>query len=103
MVGILSLSWLGVAICSALVPMGVTGNPIADTGYCIEVKTPLAWGFSRIAPFIHDTFVFMATSFALMKNSYSYDNKSKLEAMVFGKYLPAFSKSLLRDGQAYYL
>ncbi len=83
--------------------MGVRGEPIANTGYCIEYKTPLAWEFARIVPFIHDTIVFMATSFALMRNSYSDDSKGKLEAIVFGKYLPAFSKSLLRDGQAYYL
>jgi len=103
MVAFLVLSWLCVLICSALVPLGVMGIPFANTNYCIEIKTPVSWALTRIPPFTHDTIVFAVTSFALMRSSYSDDNKGKLRTMVLGKYLPAFSKSLLRDGQAYYL
>ena len=103
-VGFLCMSWLGVLICSIFVPLGVTGYAIANTGYCIEVKTNLAQAFAIIPPFVHDSIVFIATSWALSKNSYSDEKaKDKLQAMFLGKYLPAFSKSLLRDGQAYYL
>jgi len=103
-VGLLSMSWLGVLICSILVPFGVSGYAIAKTGYCIEVKTALAGGFAEISPFVHDTIVFFATSWALSKSSYPHDNaKGKLQAMFLGKYLPTFSKSILHDGQAYYL
>ena len=104
MVGFLYTSWLGVLICSVFVPLGVTGYAIANTGYCIEVKTDLAQGLAIIPPFLHDSFVFFSTSWALSKNSYSDEKvKDKLQAMFLGKYLPAFSKSLLHDGQAYYL
>ena len=98
------MSWLGVLICSTLVPLGVTGDAIANTGYCIEVKTDLAGGFAEVPPFVHDTIVFWATSWALSQNSYSDDSaKGRMEAMFLGKYLPTFSKCLLHDGQAYYL
>ena len=102
-VGFLCMSWLGVLICSIFVSFGVMGYAIANTGYCIEAKTNLAEGFAVIAPFVHDSVVFAATSWALSKNSYSDTKIGKLQAMFLGKYLPAFSKSLLHDGQMYYL
>ena len=104
MVGFLCMSWLSVLISSVFVQLGVTGYAIANSGYCYEAKTKLAEGLAQLPPFLHDSFVFFATSWALSKNSYSDGGaKGKLRTMFLGKYLPAFSKSFLHNGQAYYL
>ena len=104
-VGFLCMSWLGVLISSIFVPLGVTGNAIANTSHCFEAKTKLAEGLAELPPLLHDSIVFFANSWALSKNSYSDDEalRGKLQAMFLGKYLPTLSKSLLHDGQAYYL
>ena len=53
---------------------------------------------------INDTLVFLAISWRLSCNSYDpYTLESGIRFLIFGDYLPVFSKVLLRDGQAYYL
>ena len=57
-----------------------------------------------IIPLINDTLVFLAITWSLSRNSYEpYTLKSGLKFLIFGDYLPLFSKAFLRDGQAYYL
>jgi len=54
--------------------------------------------------FIHDGLIFMAASWAFMRNSFSDVNvTNSIKVMVFGRNLPAFSKSILQNGQAYFL
>ena len=80
MVGFLSLSWLGVLIYSALNPMGVTGKPIANTGNCIEVK-PHYPGDPQ------DLFPLYTIPSCSWQPCLLFISKSKLEVMVWGKYL----------------
>ena len=57
-----------------------------------------------IIPLINDTLVFLAISWRLSRNSYEpYTLKSGIRFLIFGDYLPVFSKALLQNGQAYYL
>ena len=59
-----------------------------------------------IIPLINDTLVFLAITWRLSRNSYEpgpYTLKSGIRFLIFGDYLPVFSKALFRDGQAYYL
>ena len=57
-----------------------------------------------IIPLINDTLVFLAISWRLSRNSYEpYTLKSGIRFLIFADYLPVFSKTFLRDGQAYYL
>ena len=57
-----------------------------------------------IISLINDTLVFLAISWRLFRNSYEiYTVKSGIRFLIFGDYLPVFSKALLQDGQAYYL
>ena len=61
---------------------------------------------ATIIPLINDTVVFLVISWRLSRNSYEpgpYTVKSGIRFLIFGDYLPVFSKALLRDGQAYYL
>jgi hypothetical protein len=105
-VGFFSLTWLSVLGSSIALAINVHGIEIAQTGYCIEDKPQLVASLATILPAVHDAFVFWATSWAFAWNSLSpSDNRIKhgFNVMVLGKYLPAFSKSILHDGQAYYL
>ena len=57
-----------------------------------------------IIPLINDTLVFLAITWRLLRNSYvSRSLSSGIRILIFGDFLPAFSKALLKDGQAYYL
>jgi len=100
-----ALSWLSVLAISMAVPFGMTGMQIKNTAYCVEIKSkPHAILLSAIGPGIHDILIFMATIWALMKNSYTETNmKNSFNVMVLGRHLPAFSKSLLHNGQLYFL
>jgi hypothetical protein len=68
-------------------------------------KPPLVELMALLMPAVNDTLVFLATSWAFKWNSLapSGNVKEGLNIMVLGKNLPAFSKSILRNGQAYYL
>ena len=57
-----------------------------------------------VIPLIYDTCVFLAVSWRLSRNAYDpYTHSSGVRILIFGDYLPIFSKSLLQDGQIYYL
>ena len=59
---------------------------------------------ATIIPLINDTLVFLAITWRLFCNSYgSHTLRSGMRILIFGDYLPVFSKVLLKDGQAYYL
>jgi len=99
-----SITWLSVLGSCIAVSIGAMGINIGSTKYCLDFKSKMANAFSLFCPFIHDSLIFVATSWALMRCSYTDVNKKNgLEIMVLGKHLPAFSKSILRDGQFYYL
>jgi len=85
-------------------PFGVSAYSIPEGGYCIEIKSKLAYAMVDIPPLVHDTIVFLATSWAFISNSYRGLNlKNSMRVLIFGQFLPAFSRSVLRDGQLYYL
>ena len=59
---------------------------------------------TTIIPLINDTLAFIAISWRLSRNSYDpHTLESGIRMLIFGDYLPLFSKVLLQDGQAYYL
>jgi len=99
-----STAWLCVLAACIAVPIGSYGISIGTTKYCDHGLTGLANALSLFCPFIHDSFLFGATSLALVRNSHSGDTvKNGIRVMVFGRDLPAFSRAMLREGQAYYL
>jgi hypothetical protein len=101
-----SALWIGLLACSIIMPFGVSAYTIPISGYCIEIKSDLTTSLVELSPFIHDTIIFLATSWAFVSNSSAYQDmnlKNGLRILLSGNPLPAFSRSILRDGQLYYL
>jgi hypothetical protein len=99
-----SLSWLLSLGLSAHVPISGSAVHIGITKYCVFTRTKLSTSFVVFYPIFHETLVFLATAWALLGNSYIDVNFANgFKVVVMGKFLPAFSKSFLHDGQAFYL
>jgi hypothetical protein len=78
-------------------------GPTAHT-FCIKENINPFVAAAIIIPLINDTFVFLATTWRLSHISYArHTLENGFRLLVFGDYLPVFSKVLLQDGQAYYL
>jgi hypothetical protein len=99
------MTWLFVLGAHIFVPIVTSGANIGTTKYCfLQHRTNLANLLTSASVFIHDSLVFIATSWAFMRISFSNVNvKNGIGVMVFGRNLTPFSKSILRDGQAYFL
>ena len=96
--------WLAVVAACLTVIIGVDGVNIGPTRYCIDGEFKPYVTMATLTPLINDTCVFLAISFRLFCNSYARPTfKDGLRVFVFGDYLPMFSKTMLHDGQAYYL
>ena len=103
-VGFFAFMWLAVVAGMLTVTTGVTGAAIGDTKYCLNAKVESYVGAASIIPLVNDTLVFLAISYRLVTNSHmEYKWKDGFRTLVFGDYLPAFSRALLQDGQRYYL
>jgi len=103
-VAFFGLFWLAFLANSIAASIMVKGMPIGNTPYCAEGTSPTRAILSVIGPIVHDTLIFMATAWAFMKDSYIKTNvENSFNIIVLGRHLPAFSKSLLRDGQLYFL
>ena len=103
-VAFFGLSWLAFLANSIFVSMGVVGMQIGNTPYCAQASFQLQSILSTIIPTIHDSLIFMATTWVFMKNSNRKPSvENSFDIMVLGKNLLPLSKSLLRDGQLYFL
>ena len=103
-VAFFGLSWLAFLANSIFVSMSIVGMQIDNTPYCVEIKFQTQLIIGAIGPVVHDTLIFMATTWAFMKGSYIETNvENPFNTMVLVKHLLPFSKSLLRDGQLYFL
>lgn len=75
---------------------------VPGTDMCSLVR--IRGGFSYISIAIYDTLVYLAISWRLSALSKAGDHwKARMTALVTGKGLYRFSRSLLRSGQLYYL
>ena len=83
----------------------VTVNPASNRDpICINSGINPFIAATTIIPLVNDTLIFLAISWRLSCNSYDpYTLESGIRLLIFGDYLPVFSKALLQDGQAYYL
>ena len=77
-------------------------NPASNRDpICINSDVNPILAATTIILLVNDTLVFLAISWRLSRNSYTLESGIRL--LIFGDYLPVFSKALLQDGQAYYL
>lgn len=93
---------VALAVGGIFVAIGVKGGPAGDTQYCEDVSVARTVFYSELAPLVFDTLVFLAISWRLSRLA-SFDEKGSIGSMLFGTNLPAFTKSLLQDGQIYYV
>ncbi|KAH9476095.1 hypothetical protein JR316_0011665 [Psilocybe cubensis] len=99
-----SIMWLAVFAGSLSTTFGVTGISIGPTRYCMISKMSPYVVAAGVVPLVNDTLIFFAISWRLTKNSLHHlDFQVGFRAIVFGDYMPVFSRSLLQDGQKYYL
>ncbi|KAF9485506.1 hypothetical protein BDN70DRAFT_910127 [Pholiota conissans] len=98
------ITWLAVVGSTLTVGLGLEAGNIGTTSYCIYTRSTPYIALTFVVPLIHDTFVFIAITWRLVSNMLVDYNLSRgLRMIVFGTYLPIFSKILLQDGQRYYL
>ncbi|KDR69376.1 hypothetical protein GALMADRAFT_77419 [Galerina marginata CBS 339.88] len=98
--------WLSVLAGTITTPFATTFQSLGPTKYCTETGLKSFISISTIVPAVYDTLVFAAITWRLASNSYAEEKAGKvgfLKSAMLGKYLPAFSKGLLQDGQIYYL
>ena len=77
---------------------------IGNTAYCGQRQIESFTLTVVFAPLVHDTLVFVATTWKFLYNSHEeLSIKNGFRIMFLGKNLPVFSRSVLRDGQAYYM
>ncbi|KAJ7278019.1 hypothetical protein C8J57DRAFT_1308398 [Mycena rebaudengoi] len=104
MITLFFVVWLGVLGSSATTPFALTGANIGPTDFCLTASAKAYGGAITIAPMIHDTIVFLTISSRLFANSHrNLGLKGDFRAFWTGEYLPQFSKTVLQDGQVYYL
>jgi len=103
-IGFFLFMWLAVVAGTATTVPGLSAANIGDTDYCIIARIEHYVVAAAIVPAAYDTLAFLAMSWRLMQNSLIEPNlKDRVGIMLFGHHLPAFSRSLLQDGQAYYM
>ncbi|KAF7358206.1 hypothetical protein MVEN_00869100 [Mycena venus] len=96
--------WIAELAACISVPISTKATNIGPTRYCIIAQLAPYAGAASIISTVFDTAVFIAISYKLVGNAlvdYSWPNK--VRAFFRGAYLPSFSKSLLVDGQMYYM
>ena len=106
-VAFFACSWLAVlGGCLAFIihTFGMNPAPTNTNAVCLNAGIAPYVAATTITPLINDTLVFLAISWRLFRNSYDpYTIRSGVRLLIFGDYLPVFSKVLFQDGQAYYL
>ncbi|KAF8800060.1 hypothetical protein BYT27DRAFT_7236154 [Phlegmacium glaucopus] len=96
--------WLAVLGGSVTSTQGVTLIPLGPTDYCTNGNMEAYVIVSGIIPLVNDTLVFIAITWRIIHGSrYEHTGTGGMWSFIFGKHLPAFSRSILHDGQVYYL
>ncbi|CCM02248.1 uncharacterized protein FIBRA_04329 [Fibroporia radiculosa] len=98
--------WLGVVAGGIMLVVSSTGGSMPLPEYCTMSNMENYGGAIGVMVLIHDTFVFTAISWRIVHHSYGDGENSKKRRMrifLFGDYLQPISRTLLRDGQFYYV
>ena len=96
--------WLGVLGGSLTISTAIEGANLGPTPYCTTGVVRFYSVAAVITPLINDSIVFFAISWRLCSNNWAHPTlRNDVRTMVFGDHLPSFSKSLLQDGQVYFL
>ena len=105
-VGAFAVLWLGVLAASINSTVALaSATRIEPTNYCLPaIVSGSRISASAIIPFVNDVLGFFAVTWRLAKNSQVDPTlKTNVKTMIFGHYLPRFSRALLQNGQIYFL
>jgi hypothetical protein len=99
--------WLTVVGGSLTIPIGgaITTSLVNPTG-CLVVRAKKYDSAAGIVLTVYDTLVFLAISYRLVSNFTKTQHQTpweQIKALFSGSDLPAFSKTLLTDGQIFYM
>ena len=96
--------WLAVVGAVSISPIVVGSTNIGSTGYCIGSILKPFGVVAVIVPLVNDTLVLLAVTVGLVMNTHLEPTlKEGIRTAMYGDYLPAFSRAILRDNQMYYL
>ncbi|KAJ6568812.1 hypothetical protein B0H19DRAFT_1024113 [Mycena capillaripes] len=96
--------WIAELAACIGVPISTKATNIGPTRYCVIAQLAPYAGAAPIISTVFDTAVFIAISYRLVGNTHvDYSWLDQVRAFFRGAYLPSFSKSLLVDGQMYYM
>ncbi|KAF8961163.1 hypothetical protein BDZ97DRAFT_1227819 [Flammula alnicola] len=99
--------WLGVvAGCFVVASQTDITHSSQPNTRCLDSSVDLVSfvAAATIVPMANDVLIFCAVTWKLMQNTHvKITLKKGTRIILFGHYLPAFSRTLLRDGQAYFL
>ena len=104
-VGTFAMIWLGVLGGCITATQNVEATRIGPTNYCRSNSHRVsATSAAAIIPLTNDVLSFCAVTWRLARNAQVNPTfRTGLKVMIFGHYLPVFSKALLQDGQRYFL
>lgn len=110
LVSVFFILWLALIAGGIIIPVSIKGGAIGSTQYCRVIRASKISIFAPIALLCFDTLIFLAISWRLSRIA-SYGNggamgresTNRIGTMFFGTNLPTFTRSLLVDGQLYYL
>ncbi|KAF9457505.1 hypothetical protein BDZ94DRAFT_225694 [Collybia nuda] len=98
--------WLGVLGGSLTAVLSLSGMHVGNTKYCAFSNFKAYRSAANITLVVFDTCVLIAITWRLSNTHLtvkSDDIRLKARFNLLGKYLPAFSRALLQDGQKYYM
>jgi len=103
-VAFFAFMWIAVLAGNLTTAWGVVGAKIGSTNYCTIIHVEPYVAFASVITLVNDTLVFLAITWNLMGHAYVNNSiRTGFRILAFGEYMPALSKALLQDGQAYYL
>ena len=104
-VAFFGILWLGVVGGSLTTIPALEGVNLGPTRRCLTGVIRFYSVAGTITPLINDTIVFFAISWRLCyNNNWGRPTvRNGVRMVIFGDHLPGFSKSLLQDGQIYFL
>ena len=99
-----SFMWLAVAGAAFLAPRTVVVVSIGSTRFCMgTIVKPFAL-VCMLIPLVNDTLVLLAVTVGLGMHTHLEPTLNQgIRTLMYGDYLPTFSRAMLRDNQMYYL
>ena len=99
-----SFMWLAVVGAALTVPHAVFAGRLGSTRYCTNRGVKPFTAATIIVSLVNDTLVLVAVTVGFVMNTHrELTLKQGMRTMMYGDYLPAFSRAVLRDNQMYYL